>query len=470
MVRPLSRRRINRVQFAAQKWILSRAPPRLTDFSRADWWLEAPDEEEEAEMQSLAEMLAEFETAYAPPLVTPRVPRFYQADFPEVSFWTHTRRRRVDTVFMRYLGTPLFVFDALVEYMRPHLTSYDVEHVRAGRPSRFDHVDVVAVVLRRTQLCCVRLGEALEIEFSAAHGVIERAVYHGRRALQVVLRGLHDARVERSSLAELKTAYAGVIAQHGAPPWHEWGDDWPEGKELIFGETMDGTKQAVLNPSKPKDQRSVKSKAKGVCLTHLFNFEITGVIVDYTIGAKGTFNDSRISERMLERHASLEFNPHSIGLIVDNGWRMTLCFPLPPQYSHYRTYDEDKPLVLRPAREEDHAPCKALQPYYNKGSASATTCRQYNEMGNGGLKRSYPLVTRPVRLQEARRNAEDVEMCVRLFNLRTRLVGWNTIKTMYLRHADKNFREQLKYSKDAKAYLAFAKERLEKIRQGLLVV
>ena len=224
----LSRRNINKVRFAVQRWVSGRAEPRVPDFSQEDWWMEGPNEDEEREMRTLDEVLVDLADAYKAPLVTPRVPRFSQADFPEVSFWAHTRKRRVDTAFMRYLGMPLFVFDAFVVHMRPHLPSYDPELVRAGRPSRFDHVDVVALVLRRTQLRCVRLGEALEIEFGAAHGVIERGVSHGRRALKAVLFGLHDARVERSPLADIKVAYAGVLAQHGLPPWHDW-EDWPEG-------------------------------------------------------------------------------------------------------------------------------------------------------------------------------------------------------------------------------------------------
>ena len=43
--------------------------------------------------------------------------------------------------------------------------------------------------------------------------------------------------------------------------------------------------------------------------------------------------------------------------------------------------------------------------------------------------------------------------CVRLYNLRARMGAWNQLRTTYLRHADANFREQLKNATDSDEYL-----------------
>jgi hypothetical protein len=42
---------------------------------------------------------------------------------------------------------------------------------------------------------------------------------------------------------------------------------------------------------------------------------------------------------------------------------------------------------------------------------------------------------------------------VRLYNLRSRLIGWNQIKTTYLRESQANFRELLRKATDADDYL-----------------
>lgn len=42
---------------------------------------------------------------------------------------------------------------------------------------------------------------------------------------------------------------------------------------------------------------------------------------------------------------------------------------------------------------------------------------------------------------------------VRLYNLRSRMIGWNQIKTTYLRESRENFREILRNAKTTDQYL-----------------
>ena len=42
---------------------------------------------------------------------------------------------------------------------------------------------------------------------------------------------------------------------------------------------------------------------------------------------------------------------------------------------------------------------------------------------------------------------------VRLYNLRSRIIGWNQIKTTYLRESRENFREILRNAKTTDQYL-----------------
>ncbi len=56
---------------------------------------------------------------------------------------------------------------------------------------------------------------------------------------------------------------------------------------------------------------------------------------------------------------------------------------------------------------------------------------------------------------------------MRLFNLRSRRIGWNQVKTTYLRHSDANFQEQLKAAADCDEYLKIVAQKTKDLRQEL---
>ena len=100
------------------------------------------------------------------PLCSPRV-RYTQADFggARVSFWAHTRSAKKEEVWFKFLGMPRFLLMDLAEKARPLLQQYDKEIERRGKPTALDHVDVVALAVRYTQLSSLDYMEHLCIEF-----------------------------------------------------------------------------------------------------------------------------------------------------------------------------------------------------------------------------------------------------------------------------------------------------------------
>jgi hypothetical protein len=448
------------------EWYLARAPPSQSPIG-TPLLSQEDSAEEEAEFKALLRMRDALQKLYTNPLRTQRVPRYYQGDFPATSFWMHTRENRDDRVFMRFLGLPTWVFDALCVQLRPRLAMFDLEISRPGPRTRLDFIDAIAVYLRHLQILCRKRGEVLEIEFSCAHAFLERAIAAVRHEMVGILRKLPAACVCRSSLEDLQQAWTGVQVQYGKPPWATLQEPFPWGKNLIVGELMDGTAQPVLKPGNQYTEAKVKSQ-KGHILNHVFNTEITGLIVDYIIGTVGAFNDSRLAATGLtaDQQNPLK-NTFLIACGYDNGWSFPLRYPLPDSYAHLRAYNPDEPFYMRPAAESEGAPCAALVPYYERCSAWLTKLRQCSEMTNGGLQKNFPCVLRPVRLQDAALNRADVEVSVRLFNLRTRLCGWNQVKTLFLRHSNANFAEQLRASRNFKQYMASLSARQELIRKGL---
>lgn len=56
---------------------------------------------------------------------------------------------------------------------------------------------------------------------------------------------------------------------------------------------------------------------------------------------------------------------------------------------------------------------------------------------------------------------------MRLFNLRSRRIGWNQVKTTYLRHSDANFQEQLKAAENCDEYLKIVAQKTKDLKQEL---
>ena len=451
--------------------------------------LALPDEDEEDKFFDAVRKLEEaWRDVYTPPLRAPRLRRLRQSELPAIPLWTFWRRERFDVAIMRMLGVPLVVYDALCDHAREYLPAFDDAVLRKGPPSRFDYFDVVSITLRRLQVYGPKWLEILETEYGATAAVVWRALDAGIPAVIRVLRKLPGAAVRYSTVAELREAWEGFVAQHGPPPWadkHVEGPfkghfKWPEIAGIPLGHAMDGTATPALKPGNQIKQKVMRSGNKGDIFNHVITTTLLGV-VDYGSCVAGTFTDSRTSGPQLDRAADAALNPgHQFATVLDNGWRFPASFPLPDAYAAYREYKPGTQLLMRPLRDGDKAP-KGLAKYYERCSAYITVFRQHGEWLNGGLKRQFPVLLNPVRkdqennlrctfemvckeeggegpqhdflAQHPRPPTPPLVQCVRLYNLRARMGAWNQLRTTYLRHADANFREQLKNSTDSDEYL-----------------
>ena len=153
------------------------------------------------------------------PLRSPRK-RYRQEDLDlPVSMWQHIRTRGAEEACLKFTGMPVFIVDQLAELARPLLPQYDKSLQRRGQPTKLDHVDVIAVALRYTQLVDKKYMEHLSIGFARNDAVLQRAVRDGMEALRAVLKTLPDAAIRYPTLAEATKQWVGMKTQLGEPAW-----------------------------------------------------------------------------------------------------------------------------------------------------------------------------------------------------------------------------------------------------------
>lgn len=146
---------------------------------------------------------------------------------------------------------------------------------------------------------------------------------------------------------------------------------------------------------------------------------------------------------MIARHQNVAVNPLRLGLVLDSGWKTAATFT---------DGSDGRAQVTRPITEADKKSLRRRLPRavrkvylkaYSIASRNLVVFRQSNEHGNGGIKRAFPILQRAVAYDRKETLERDVELCIRLWNCRTRLVGWNQVNTTFMRHADQEVKALL---------------------------
>jgi hypothetical protein len=342
-------------------------------------------------VDSIVNLIEAYANVERPALVTPRLARVRQAGLNHPSYWLFCKGRRNNTEFMRFLGMPVAIFDVLCYKLRRYLKAFDPKYTFRGVRAVLKYDDVIAVCLRRLQLMDYKWMDIMEIEFSRNASVLARAIKVCRPLLLKFLRSVPAGHVGRPPKEEAELAWQGVISQHGEPPWYQY----PELRKYKIFEGTDGTTTDVLKPGNQHLQASVHGH-KGHCWNHVLVTHICGLIVDYNAVVKGSFQDSRLSDRLVQRQQKY----YGTGMAAyDNGWKYPLYYPLPDSHSDRRRYKPGQVLRARPMMEKEYVPSE-LKDYYERCSAYVTVVRQHGEMMNGGFKRCFPVLLRPTRVQD----------------------------------------------------------------------
>jgi hypothetical protein len=226
---------------------------------------------------------------------------------------------------------------------------------------------------------------------------------------------------------EAAKTFKGIVEQFGIPPWWQACQDLP-----ILA--LDGTATPLYKPPTVDEQLRVHG-LKGDTFNNLLVASADGTIVDATLGVDGRVTDARAARDLIQRHADPAVNPENLGMLLDCGFTAHAIYKRSP----------GKPLRMRPLMIGDAmAEDPELREYQLRSSAYATVLRQHNEMANNTIQKAFPFWLKKRHLSDHDAVVADLFTILRLNNLRARAVGWNQVRTMFLRHADEHFAEQLR--------------------------
>ena len=374
-----------------------------------------------------------------------RSPRFYylQADFDAAgiaaaSFWAALKVQRREGAFLTFLGIPTFLFDRLVEGFRRLLPRYG----RFGAPPRFDLADLVALAVRRLRTKGPQ--EHLQIDFGCNKSTLSNSLRLALAALAAVLEGDPLAVVRYPTLEEATVAFNGMCEQHLM--------EAPMGLTAPIGISVDGTATPVHASPDVFVQQKYHG-IKGDTITQMLAIASNGTIADYTLGIPGCVHDSRASAPLMERAMGTKYNPGKVAIVVDSAFS-AYCNP----------GSADCAQVIRGLRDGEQILSSEMD-IARRVSVFATVFRQFGEWGNGALKRAYPYITTTVHVSQIPDHCVIILCAIRLFNLRTRTVGFNQIRTTYLRWTSANIREQLEAT-TIDEYLRIAAARMQALLDG----
>ena len=249
------------------------------------------------------------------------------------------------------------------------------------------------------------------------------------------------ARIERPRLPEAKLLYKALVAALGPPPP---GVVFPT-PPILFG---DGTLTPLMEPDNFLDQKLAGGK-KGVGMNNFIEGSYSGLFTDFALGGYGTSSDVLVSRELFARFNSVQYNPDKISMITD-------CGMLP----YCNSGADGRPGVYRAATRHE----KVLMSDMSTAVALSkriSIWRQPNEWCNKTLKFSWPLSMRCAPWTERHLACIDIEICLRLSNARTRIVGYNQCKTTFKKFTDANVKEQLLAAHDFASYMAMRKAHCE---------
>ncbi|KAG8692089.1 hypothetical protein FRC08_010022 [Ceratobasidium sp. 394] len=246
---------------------------------------------------------------------------------------------------------------------------------------------------------------ALAEIFALVPSVLDRYLKFGLDLLLGVLQNMGDARITWPT--HLRMDYYSTLI-HARHP-------------LINGAFgfMDGLSLPVSVSADPELE---KATYNGWLHTHKISnilvFAPDGTIIAATLNAPGSWHDARVAQEVFTK--LVRSTPDDRFLIADS------AFPRTSPIIRARIRTPFKRDAVLPANPEER---EAAIKYSN----ALVSARQAAEWGMRSIQGSFGRLRVPLNINDPEGRAMLLETVVRLHNLRTRLVGVNQIRTVYMR-------------------------------------
>ena len=398
-----------------------------------------PDEEMASWVSGLEEQLAALTEK---PLQSPRV-YVSAADLgaKASSIWERMKTTQSEAAFLKLLGMSPNMFRLLVETADDmhELDSYRPLASKRGPKHILSVTDVLAICVRMylsPPVC--NINETLAIFFCVSQPVIWRALNIGLPVLLRLLRTIPLSALEYPGDEDkeaLLNAYKGMEGKFGKCPFHLEG--------IMLALMIDGTNTPACRHRIALIDDCLFSKMKGYSWNTQLIVSFLGLIVDFDPGWFGCVHDGRASRKLLARWRNKDINTLGLSLLADVGYKATS--------TGLEGVSSDSPsgqYMFRPSGKTQTIP--ELGEWVKRASNWLTKMRQMNEMVNGGIKRAYPYILKARRFEDQALLQRDWEIVCRLWNFRTRVMGFNEARTISTRHTDPVFCAALKCATAAK--------------------
>ncbi|CAA7264567.1 unnamed protein product [Cyclocybe aegerita] len=303
--------------------------------------------------------------------------------------WTSLYDSRSDRAYITTMGFDVATFDFILESGDP----------RPGGQS-LDPPGALGLVLH--YLSSTMLDVSLQQIFALIPATVVRYLDFSLDILLEVLRRMPDARIKWPK---------------GGPG----GGQFQEYNDLIIDEDIENaTYNGWLSEHFVSSVLVFSPKGKNInAIVTSFTDNILGEIIDAVVNAPGSWHDANVARPIFER----------------------LRTRTPPGY--YLIADTAFPRGTQSIAGRIRAPLKAGQAVRGTPDEIAErmaydhellSYRQTAEWGNRGLQGAFGRLRVPLPIDNAERRGNLLEICNRLNNLRTRRVGINQIRTVYMRY------------------------------------
>lgn len=162
--------------------------------------------------------------------------------------------------------------------------------------------------------------------------------------------------------------------------------------------------------------------------TYYLSYMSSGVIIACKLNAPGSWHDSRIARGIYEKLRTE--TPEGYYLVTDT------AFP--------RGTDQIWGRIRAPIKDGTRLPADPAERHQLLAfDRQLLSYRQTAEWGNRALQGTFGRLRVPLQVNYAELRGDLLEICMRLFNLRTREVGHNQIQSVYMPIWKDNEQEQL---------------------------
>ena len=333
----------------------------------------------------------------------------------ESSPWrTLLESERRDGAAMSFFGIPWSLFFFLVHRFDA------LPMTLKGRHTKLTNMDRLALALHYMTTTS-RLKE-LVLVFGVVMSIVQRELWRALFDLRRVLFAVEDAHCRLPTEKEAIDYENAKRARYGDPPL---------GVSRPFVLYMDGTQIPVSGvSSKEVEQMLSYYGGKHQTVNNVLCFDQFGHVVWYIVCAPGAFHDARLAEPFFAKMRTLAFNPHRLGVVVDSGFT-----------GHDADGNNGEAAVFRPL--DARAKAGNVSEVVKQWSAYLVTIRQANEWSNGALKSSWPRIVSVMDYNKIDKLHLLMEVAIHLHNLRTRRVGFNQLKTVFMPYVNERFKQQL---------------------------